>query len=137
MDIYWKAYEDVHRERFQRKLYRIRLCLGLSSKEFGNLVGVSRQQVNNVESGRTKLRKPLYLAMMVALLEYVETHKREDIRDILEHEVFSEDKNYIFMLDEVTKVVHIFKGLHHYVAMSDGNATWLSRVAMLSDCDEE
>lgn len=136
MDIYWKEYEDVHRERFQRKLYRIRLCLGLSSKEFGNLVGVSRQQVNNVESGRTKLRKPLYLAMMVALLEYVETHKREDIRDILEHEVFSEDKDYIFILDEVTKVVHIFKDLHHYVAMSDENATWLSLVGMLSD-DEE
>lgn len=136
MDIYWKEYEDVHRERFQRKLYRIRLCLGLSSKEFGNLVGVSRQQVNNIESGRTELRKTLYLAMMIALLEYVEIRKREDIRDILDHVVFSDDKNYVFMLDEVTKTIHIFKGNHHYVAMSDENATWLSLVDMLSD-DEE
>lgn len=136
MDIYWKEYEDVHRERFQRKLYRIRLCLGLSSKEFGNLVGVSRQQVNNIESGRTELRKTLYLAMMVSLLAYAELHKREDIRDILDHVVFNDDKNYAFMLDEATKIIHIFKDNHHYVAMSDGNATWLSLVGMLSD-DEE
>ena len=105
MDIYWKEYEDVHREWFQRKLYRIRLCLGLSSKEFGNLVGVSRQQVNNVESGRTKLRKPLYLAMMVALLEYVD----DDVLFILSH-----DNGYTY---------GSIRGAHH--ATEQENGEWM------------
>lgn len=50
-----KDYQDI--------LLVLRKSLGLSAKELGELVGVRRQTINNVESGRHPLHKTLYLAL--------------------------------------------------------------------------
>ena len=53
--------------RMQKNLLLIRRLAGWSAKEFGNRIGVTRQTINNIESGRSKLTKTQYIAMRYVL----------------------------------------------------------------------
>lgn len=54
-------------ELFQKHLLLIRRAVGWSAERFGDKVGVTRATINNLESGRTKLSKTLYIAMRSVL----------------------------------------------------------------------
>lgn len=54
-------------ERMQTNLLLIRLAVGWSAEEFGDRIGVTRQTINNLESGRSKLSKTQYIAMRSVL----------------------------------------------------------------------
>lgn len=56
--------------RMQENLYLLRASLGLSGKDFGELIGVTRQTINNIENGRNKLSKTQYLAIRYAMEHY-------------------------------------------------------------------
>ena len=43
-------------KRLQDNLLLIRRAVGWTAEEFGNQIGVTRQTINNIESGRNKLK---------------------------------------------------------------------------------
>lgn len=53
--------------RMQEILRLIRLTVGWTAEEFGEKIGVTRQTINNIESGRNKLTKTQYIAMRSVL----------------------------------------------------------------------
>lgn len=54
-------------KRMQCHLLLIRRATGWSAEEFGNRIGVTRQTINNIESGRNNLTKTQYIAMRSVL----------------------------------------------------------------------
>jgi DNA-binding XRE family transcriptional regulator len=50
-------------QRMQEHLLLIRRSIGWSADFLGEQIGVTRQTINNIESGRSKLTKTQYLAM--------------------------------------------------------------------------
>lgn len=53
--------------RMQDNLLLIRRTVGWTAEEFGEKIGVTRQTINNIESGRNKLTKTQYIAMRSVL----------------------------------------------------------------------
>lgn len=53
--------------RMQQNLLLIRRTVGWTAEEFGDKIGVTRQTINNIESGRNKLSKTQYIAMRSVL----------------------------------------------------------------------
>lgn len=53
--------------RLQDNLLLIRRTVGWTAEEFGEKIGVTRQTINNIESGRNKLTKTQYIAMRSVL----------------------------------------------------------------------
>lgn len=53
--------------RMQKNLLLIRRAVGWTAEEFGEKIGVTRQTINNIESGRNKLTKTQYIAMRSVL----------------------------------------------------------------------
>lgn len=53
--------------RMQKNLLLIRRTVGWTAEEFGDRIGVTRQTINNIESGRNKLTKTQYIAMRSVL----------------------------------------------------------------------
>ena len=53
--------------RMQQNLLLIRRTVGWTASEFGEKIGVTRQTINNIESGRNKLTKTQYIAMRSVL----------------------------------------------------------------------
>lgn len=51
----------------QQNLLLIRRTVGWTAEEFGEKIGVTRQTINNIESGRNKLTKTQYIAMRSVL----------------------------------------------------------------------
>ncbi len=49
--------------RMQDNLLLIRRTVGWTATDFGEKIGVTRQTINNIESGRNKLTKTQYIAM--------------------------------------------------------------------------
>lgn len=53
--------------RMQENLLLIRRTVGWSASKFAEKIGVTRQTINNIESGRNKLNKTQYIAMRSVL----------------------------------------------------------------------
>ena len=53
--------------RMQKNLLLIRRTVGWTAEEFGERIGVTRQTINNIESGRNKLTKTQYIAIRSVL----------------------------------------------------------------------
>ena len=53
--------------RMQENLLLIRRTVGWTAEELGDKIGVTRQTINNIESGRNKLTKTQYIAMRSVL----------------------------------------------------------------------
>lgn len=51
----------------QHNLLHIRKTLHMSAKDFGSLIGVTRQTINNMEARRNKLTVTQYLAILYVL----------------------------------------------------------------------
>ena len=54
-------------KRMQTNLLLIRRTVGWTAEQFGEAIGVTRQTINNIESGRNKLTKTQYIAMRSVL----------------------------------------------------------------------
>lgn len=54
-------------QRLQNNLLLIRRTVGWTAEEFGEKIGVTRQTINNIESGRSRLTKTQYIAMRSVL----------------------------------------------------------------------
>lgn len=70
--------------RMQENLLLIRRTVGWSADEFGRRIGVTRQTINNIESGRNKLTKTQYIAMRSVLdAEIMQAPKDTEMLKIL------------------------------------------------------
>lgn len=54
-------------QKLQHNLQSFRKLAGWTSEELGHKVGVTKQTISNLETGRTKLTKPLYIAIRTVL----------------------------------------------------------------------
>ena len=61
-------------KNFEKNITLIRRTAGWSAEEFGKRVGMSRQSINNIETGKYHLTKPHYVAMRYALNEEIKEH---------------------------------------------------------------
>lgn len=64
-------------QRMQKNLLLIRRAVGWTAEEFGEKIGVTRQTINNIESGRNKLTKTQYIAMRSVLDAEMSEHPEE------------------------------------------------------------
>ena len=64
-------------QRMQDNLLLIRRTIGWTAAEFGNQIGVTRQTINNIESGRNKLTKTQYIAMRSVIDAELVKHPEE------------------------------------------------------------
>ena len=68
---------EERKQRFEKHFLLIRRSLGWSAVQFGERIGVSRQTINNIESGRSKMSKTEYLLIRRILDEEFHRHPRE------------------------------------------------------------
>ena len=64
-------------QRMQDNLLLIRRAIGWTASEFGEQIGVTRQSINNIESGRNKLTKIQYIAMRSVVDAEIVKHQEE------------------------------------------------------------
>ena len=64
-------------QRMQDNLLLIRRTIGWTAAEFGDQIGVTRQTINNIESGRNKLTKTQYIAMRSVIDAELVKHPEE------------------------------------------------------------
>ena len=67
----------VEIQRMQDNLLLIRRAIGCTASEFGEQIGVTRQTINNIESGRNKLTKTQYIAMRSVIDAEIVKHPEE------------------------------------------------------------
>ena len=68
-------------QRMQKHLLLIRRTVGWTAESFGERIGVTRQTINNLESGRNKLTKTQYIAMRSVLDAEIACAHDEDEAD--------------------------------------------------------
>ena len=70
---------DKKTENFRDNLLLIRRLLGWSAKSLGDKVGITRQTINSIESGRDRyqLNRTQYLAMRYVIDEEIKKNKKE------------------------------------------------------------
>lgn len=87
---------EVEIKTMQHNLVHIRKSLNMSAREFGGMIGVTRQTINNIEAGRNRLSQTQYLAILYVLENQIIpglTLKHEAcIRKLLSEKVT--DRNY-------------------------------------------
>ncbi len=71
-------------ERLQTHLALIRTCAGWSSAQLGEKLGVTRQMINNLESGRNKMTMMQYLAIRHVLAEEISSSKKNKDTQMLQ-----------------------------------------------------
>ena len=64
-----KEYTGSDIERLQDNLALIRKAGGWSAEEFGDMIGVTKQTISNLENKKTPLSKTQYIAIR-AVLDY-------------------------------------------------------------------
>ena len=74
--------EEIY--RMQKYLLLIRRAVGWTAVEFGEKIGVTRQTINNIESGRNKLTKTQYIAMRSVLdAEIIKNPEETEMLNVL------------------------------------------------------
>ena len=81
-------------ERLGKVLSLARQSLGWSTEQFAQQIGVTRQTINNLESGRGKLSKTQYMAIRCLFDDEIELHpdETEMLKTLLEMCVDNPDK---------------------------------------------
>ena len=81
--------------RMQKNLLLIRRTVGWTAEEFGEKIGVTRQTINNIESGRNKLTKTQYIAMRSVLdAEMVQSPEDTEMLKVLLDVLVDHPENY-------------------------------------------
>lgn len=72
-------------KNLQNNLKKIRAILDIDQAQLGDMIGVSRQTINNIENGRVKLNKTHYLAIMAILDQLINEnpHLKDTVSSLL------------------------------------------------------
>ena len=73
-----KEYTDEDRDKLQKNLSVIRKVAGWKCSDLGELFGVTKQTINNLESSRTPMTKTQYIAIR-AILDYEISSNQENV----------------------------------------------------------
>jgi DNA-binding XRE family transcriptional regulator len=147
--------------QLQTSLKRIRAVIGWSGQELSDLLGVSRQTTNNIETNKTKMTVPHYLAtcaaidrvirispalkpLVMGLLPVTQQLQSQMAGDSLVEtwfetfpELFSPEKvaiNQVPEPGELALMMHNFKVFVHYdVFMHDHASEFVNKVLSLSE----
>ncbi|WP_304154167.1 hypothetical protein [Megamonas hypermegale] len=71
IDFYYQLRQNMI-ETMQTSLKQIRQILGLGVQEFGDLIGLTRQTINNLETQKSKMNSIQYIAICAVIDKYVE-----------------------------------------------------------------
>lgn len=88
-----KENQDPEIKKLQDNLMLIRNSGGWSAEEFGNMIGVTKQTIRNLEIGKTDMSKTQYIAIR-AILDYELAERPDDT-------VFSSTVNLCLNIDGV------------------------------------
>lgn len=81
--------------RMQENLLLIRRTVGWTAEEFGDRIGVTRQTINNIEFGRSKLTKTQYIAMRSVLdAEMIQCPEETEMLRLLLHALVDHPEKY-------------------------------------------
>ena len=72
-------------KNLQNNLKKIRAILDIDQAQLGDMIGVSRQTINNIENGRVKLNKIHYVAIMAILDQLISKnpHLKDTVSSLL------------------------------------------------------
>lgn len=73
--------QDELTKNLQNNLKKIRVILDVDQAQLGDMIGVSRQTINNLENGRVKLNKTHYLAIMAIVDQLI--HEDSNLKDTI------------------------------------------------------
>ncbi len=68
---------EIDVEKLQNNLLLIRKAGGWSAEEFGDMIGVTKQTISNLENKKTKMTKTQYIAIR-AVLDYEIANRLDD-----------------------------------------------------------
>ena len=81
--------------RMQENLLLIRQVAGWTAESLGERIGVTRQTINNIENGRNKLTKTLYIALRYVLEQEIISRPQEtEMLSILLNVIIDEPDRY-------------------------------------------
>lgn len=92
-----KKYTDEDRVKLQKNLSVIRKIAGWTSAELGELIGVTKQTISNLENDRAQMTKTQYIAIR-AMLDYEIANNKENdtlaqvVNILLESDELSEEE---------------------------------------------
>lgn len=72
-----RNYTEVEIKKLQDNLSTIRKAGGWSAEEFGDMIGVTKQTIRNLENGKTAMSKIQYIAIR-AVLDYEVAERPDD-----------------------------------------------------------
>ena len=80
---------------FQNNLIHIRNRLSLTEQQLGNMIGVTRQTINNLERNKIKMTKTIYIALATVIQLYMinETniYNKNDFKKMLTQRMFKDE----------------------------------------------
>lgn len=72
-----KSYSEIEKVRLQQNLTTIRKVAGWTAAELGELIGVTKQTISNLENNKTPMTKTQYIAIR-AILDYKISTEQEN-----------------------------------------------------------
>ena len=91
-----KNYTEQEIEKLQDNLLLIRKAGGWSAEEFGDMIGVTKQTISNLENKKTKMTKTQYIAIR-AVLDY-------EIAERTDSDVLSSAVNISLNSDDLSEI---------------------------------
>ena len=92
---------EQERADLQKNLRGIRTLYNISCDEIAKEIGITRQQINNIENGKNDLSKANYIALSAALPELIKRHS-EDRKNFEEMIINAQDYLYNLEIDDIT-----------------------------------
>jgi len=71
-------------ERLQNNLQAIRKVAGLTTEELGDMIGVTKQTISNIENHKTEITKTQYLALVMAINVHIEATDNINLKRVVE-----------------------------------------------------
>lgn len=125
IDYLWEARQALV-ENFQNSMKAIRLLMGYSIIELAEYVGVTRQTINNLESGKSKMSVMQFLSIAAVVDNYIAAHG--DMYQAIETILDSNNKTSMNRLDTsfsgfslLRRWFLLFDGAKTEILMLDGD----------------
>lgn len=120
--------------RLQKNLPTLRACANWSVNEFANILGVTRQTINNLEkpNSGTKMTKIQYLAIRSLFTYEIETNKNEKLANLMYYLVDHPEKICKEKRDIISQQAKLLSSaVKGGASVTEVNKTWNSLFNML------
>lgn len=87
-DLFKLVDQDWFLIKEQSDVGKVRKMLGITAEKLGDMIGISRQAISNVETGRFKLTATNKVAMNYAIRDYIKENDLVLVTEIVEVKKF-------------------------------------------------